>query len=150
MTSAVQQYPQNIYMLVAETSPLELGSYVLAESGDIQNAEIRIYNQKTGAYSYALTLIISSSEGGPALATSTAVTFDNTETGQATSYWLGAVCFTFTDYTLLAGQRYYFRLSYTGYTRSGDTTYMGVLCDWIEPIGLINTGGARIAIEVLQ
>jgi hypothetical protein len=97
-----------------------------------------------------MQLVLAASAGGTALCSSTAVTFSDTEIGQATSNWMGDLTFDMPSYTVLAGESYYARLLITGYTRSGNDTYLGVWCDWLEPVGLTNTAGARIAFGVAR
>lgn len=148
--SSVEQYPDYFYVLVADTSPLELGRYTGINTGDLQTAHLRIYNKNASSFSYGLSLIVSSSEGGPALATSETITFSDTAIGQTTANFLCDLTFTFTDFAVTTAETYYLRLALTGYTRTSNTTYLGVWCDWYEPLGTSNTGGARIQFGVMR
>lgn len=155
MTASVTEFPQNGYFLIADSTTLNLGGYELAETGDLKLGHLRVYNFKAPPFSYTMTLKVSTSVGGPALATSTAETFSDTAIGQMTSHFLTDLTFEFDgSYTLLAGEVYYFRLEITGYTRPArpneNTSYLGVWCDWLGFVGLSNTAGARIAIGVMQ
>lgn len=150
--SSIDNYPQNTYFLIADTTSLELGSHTGA-SGDLKLCHLRIYHKKSGAFSYTMQLVMSGSQGGTALASSTAVTFSDTAIGQTTDDWLGDITFDMPEYNLLAAETYFFRLEITGYSRPGtpleDTAYLGVWCDWLEPIGSSNTAAARIALGTL-
>lgn len=151
MSSAVEQYPQLGFFRVMDFTTAELGSYVLAESGDLKLAEMRVFSRATTLpFSYDLRLIVSSSAGGPELTSSDVVTFSDTVIGQTTADWLGEITFDFDGYSLLAGESYYFRMEAIGYVRNGDADYLSFSCDWLEPLGVTDTGGAKIAIGVLQ
>lgn len=150
---SVVQYPKLAYYLVAETSTVLLGSYEIPRDGDLQHAQIRVFHKKTGAYSYAMKLVLSASANGPALVESETVTFSDETTGQTTSDWLGEVFFTFPEYALVATETYFVRLVATGYARAArpneNTGYLAVGCDWLDPIGTDDTGGARMPIGAL-
>lgn len=148
--SAVDNYPSNAYFLIVDGTTIELGSYEFAATGDLKLANMRVYHKKTGAYSYTMQLILAASAGGTALCTSTAETFSDEVTGQITNDWLGDITFTLPNYTVLAGETYYARLAITGYTRTADVSYLGIGCDWLEPIGLTNTAAARIAFGAMR
>lgn len=145
--SGVEQYPQDAYYLVLDVAALQLGSYV-TNGGDLTSANLRFYHKKSGSFSYSLTLVGSASLSGPALFSSDVITFSDTAIGQTTDDFLCDVTFDFGGYNLLDGETYYFRLEHTGYTRSGDSSYLSVNCDWLEPIGTGNTGGARMPMGV--
>lgn len=152
MTTTVSQYPKRGYFLIANTTTLELGKFDNTTWGDLSICQLRVYHKKSGAYDYDMRLVASSSEGGPVLAASAWQEFSNTTTGQATNFWLGDLLFEFTDYKLVNAEEYYFRLEMTGYTRATrpnqDNFYLGVWCDWYEPVGSANKGGARLAFGV--
>lgn len=151
---SVQQYPQDSFYMVITGNPQSLGSYTVPADGDLITSLLRIYNKRTGAYSYTLKLEVSSTKDGVALASSDIVTFSNATTGQTTSDWLGEVQFTFSGYALKAGETYFYRLVTAGYTRLGrpleNNGYLAVNCDWLEPIGNSNTAGARMQIGANQ
>jgi hypothetical protein len=128
---------------------LQLGSYEIADvAGEINFALIRIYHKNASPYSYTMKLIFSATQNGHALCESSVETFSNATTGQTTADWLGDVCFSFNPYTLRSEETYFVRLVLTGYTRNQDTLYLGVLSDWLSPIGTGNTAGARMALGV--
>jgi hypothetical protein len=148
MTSSVEHYPQNSFFLVANGATTELGSFEIV-SGDLEIAHLRCFHKKSGAFSYGLTLVVSTSSGGPALATSDVFTFDNATTGQTTDNHLVDITFTFsTRYPMLTDETYFFRIESTGYTRDDDVSYLAYWCDWLEPIGPDNSGAARLALGV--
>lgn len=145
---SVEQYPDTGYFLIMSTTALELGSFTNI-SGDLRSAHLRVYHKYTGAYSYPMTLVVSSKTAGPALATSSVITFDNATTGQNTSDWFVDLYFDFDDYNMISSETYFFRLEASGYTRT-DSNYIGVWADWLEPVGTSNTGGARLVLGVMQ
>lgn len=146
--NSVEQYPQDGYYLVANGSSLEIGSYIIGD-GDLKTAHIRVYNKNASTFSYGLKLQISSREGGPVLAESEVITYADTD--YSATHQLVDFTFNFTEsYDLIAGETYFVRLAITGYTRDDDNIYLGVWCDWLEPIGTANTGGARIAFGVYK
>jgi hypothetical protein len=152
--STIDEYPQNGYFLVANGSGTELGSYSHADWGDIELATIRIFNRDVAVapFSYQLRLVISSKQGGPVLAASDWLTFSNDTTLQTTANWLGDVSFSFTDYALKGTETYFLRLESTGYARSEvpneNDLYLGVWCDWLQPLGTADTAAARVAFGV--
>ena len=145
--SAVEQYPRDAYYLVADTATLNLGSFVTT-GGDLALAELRIYHKNPLPFSYTMRLSVSSSFNGPQLFTSETVTVTDVITGQTTADWLGDIVFEFDEYSLYAGETYFFKLITTGYTRNDDLLYLSVNCDWLNPIGSINTAGARLPLGV--
>lgn len=145
--SSIEQYPQYGYYLVANTSTLELGSYVIGE-GDLKTAHMRVYNKNAGSFSYTLKLVISSKVGGPVLVESDVITFTDATVGG--THQLVDFTFSFPEYDLFAAETYFARLELTGYTRNEDTVYLGAWCDWLEPVGSSNTGAARIAFGVMK
>ena len=149
---SVQQYPKNTFYIVVTGNPQLLGSYSLPADGDLVLSNIRVYNKRTGPYTYTLKLEVSATPYGQPLVSSDVITFSNSTTGQTTSDWLGDVTFTFPNYALKATEDYYFRLVTAGYTRIArpleNTGYLAVNCDWLEPIGTSNVGGARMQIGV--
>ena len=150
--SNIEEYPKNSYYLVLNGSALELGSYELQADGDLSLAQLRVYHKKAGSYSYQMRLVVSSRAGGPVIVGSDWVTFSNDTTLQATSDWLGDVCFDFPAYKLSATENYFIRLELTGYSRPArpnqNTAYLAVWADWMQPVGIANTAGARIALGV--
>lgn len=148
MTSSVERYPDTGFFIIATSSSTPLGSFEMAE-GSLEHCELRCFNRRSGAYSYTLTLKISTTLGGPAVATSDAFTFDNATTGQTTTDHLVNIVMTFsTSYDLKAGETYFIRAETTGYTRDENVGYLGYWCDWFEPLGPGNTSAAKIAFGV--
>lgn len=152
MSTAVEQFPQTSWWLVANGNSLTLGSYEIPQDCDLNHAEVRIYNKNAAAYSYTLRLVVSASLNGPALVTSDPLVFNNANTGQIGSDWIGVAVFDFAQYSLKALETYYFRLSLTGYSRPArpneNTQYLAAGCDWLNPVGSANTGAGRIAMAV--
>jgi hypothetical protein len=150
--SSVSQYPSKAYFIICNTDSTELGSFDNTTWGDLSFCQIRVYHKQSAPYSHNMNLVISSKAGGPALATSTTQEFSNSTTGQATGFWLGNLVFSFTDYKLVDGEEYFLRLEVDGYSRAArpnqDDSYLGVWCDWYEPVGTTNTAGARAAFGV--
>ena len=151
MTS-VEQYPSTFYALVANGSSTEIGS-VSSTGGDLSTAHLRVYHKKSGTFSYNMYLKVSTSEGGPALATSDLLVFSNETIGQTTDDHLVDLTFTFSNkYTLTSGESYFFRVETTGYTRPArpleNTAYLSFTSNWFEPIGGTNSGGSRIVLGV--
>jgi hypothetical protein len=150
--SNIEAYPKNSYYLVVKGSALELGSYELPADGDLSLAQLRVYHKKTGSYSYQMRLVVSSRAGGPVIVASDWVTFSNGTTLQTTSDWLGDVCFDFPAYKLSATENYFVRMEVTGYARAPrpnqNTAYLAVWADWMQPVGITDTAGARIALGV--
>lgn len=149
---SIDFYPKNSYWLVAGGSTVQLGAYTNATWGDFALAQIRVFNKNSAAYSYQMRVVVSASVGGTALVASEYFTFDNAATGQTTADWLGDVTFDIAPYNFINTEIYYVRLEMTGYTRAarplGNTQYLAVWCDWMQPVGNTNTGAARIAIGV--
>jgi hypothetical protein len=141
-------------MLVADSSLTLLGSYEIPDNGDLSFATLRLYIKNPSAYSHAATLKIASSLGGSFIAQSDVVTLSNATTGQTTTDWLGEVVFSFDNYELKATETYYFYLSLGSYARPArpieNTQYIAIGCDWLEPVGTADSGGARIAMGVYQ
>lgn len=150
--TTVSQHPKYGYFLIANTETLELGKFDNATWGDLSICQLRVYHKQSSPYDYDMRLVAAASEGGTALASSSWQEFSNTTTGQTTGYWLGDLLFEFTDYKLVDGEEYYFRLEIDNYVRPArpnqDDSYLGVWCDWLEPVGSGNTGGARLAFGV--
>jgi len=146
---SVVQFPKNSWYLVVETANQYLGSYETT-GGDLGACHLRIFNKRAGAYSYTLKLVVRGSETGVALTESEVIQFNNVDNAQLTTDWLGEVLFTFPHYNLISGETYHFSLVSTGYSRLGrpleNTGYMAVNCDWLEPIGIADTAGARMQI----
>jgi hypothetical protein len=149
---SIDFYPKNSYWLVAGGSTVQLGAYTNATWGDFALAQIRVYNKNVSAYSYQIRIVVSASLNGTSLAASEYFTFSNASTGQTTSEWLGDVTFDIAPYNFINTEVYYARLELIGYTRAarplGDTQYLAVWCDWMQPLGTNNTGAARIAMGV--
>ena len=149
MSSSVEQYPDTGYFIIMSTTSLELGSYTNI-SGYLRSGHLRVFHKNPNPFTYSMTLVLSSKVGGPALSTSTAIDFSDTSTGQNSTDWLIDLYFEFDDYNLISSETYFFRLEASGYSRSEDSVYLGVWADWLEPVGTSNTGGARLAIGVMQ
>lgn len=150
--STIEEYPKYSYFLVANGSSLELGSYEPASDGDLSIAQLRIFHKCLVSFDYNLRLVVSSRQFGPVLVASDWLEFSNETTGQTSSDWLGDIVFDFPSYKLSAGEIYYVRIEITGYSRpvrpNQNTAYLSVWTDWLQPIGLSNTAGARIALGV--
>jgi len=147
--SSVEQYPDLGYFLIVDSSTLQLGSYT-GLSGILNTAHLRVYNKNASSFTYTLQLKVSTSEGGYAVASSNIETFSSTAVGQTSTDWLFDLTFTFSGYEFLSTETYYLSLVTTGYTKNANTTYMGVWCDWLEPIGPDDSAAARIAFGVLR
>lgn len=150
--STVDQYPSLAYVIVANGSSTELGSFV-SDGGDLNLMHMRFYHKKVGAFSYTIKLVVSGSQGGPALVESDVVSFDNAAIGQTTDDHLVDMTFVFSDkYNLLDNETYYLRAETTGYTRPArpleNTAYLSAVCNWYEPIGGSNSSGVKVAIGV--
>lgn len=147
--SSVEQYPDTGYFLIADTSTTQLGSYT-GLSGTLKTAHLRVYNRNSSAFTYTLKLEISTSATGPTLASSDVLAFDDVSLGQTSGHWLFDLTFSFDGYDLLSTETYYVRLITTGYARVANDTYLGVWCDWLEPVNAANSAAARIAFGVEQ
>lgn len=147
--SSVEQYPDLGYFLIVDSSTLELGSYT-GLSGILNTAHLRVYNKNASSFTYTLQLKVSTSEGGYAVASSNVETFSSAAVGQTSTDWLFDLTFTFSGYEFLSTETYYLSLVTTGYTKDANTTYMGVWCDWLEPLGPDDSAAARIAFGVLR
>jgi len=143
------QYPKNQYFLISDGGSTNLGSFTSLE-GWLKLFQLRILNKNASPYSYQLRIVFSASEGGAAIASTEWETFSNSETGQVGACWLGDVCFDVEEYRLNPDVELYARLETTGYTLNGTTVYLGVWCDWIEPIGSNNSAAARMTMGTLQ
>jgi len=150
--SNIEAYPKNTYYLVASGAATELGSYELAADGALSLAQLRVYHKTLTTFSYQIRIVVSSKAGGPVLVASDWVEFSNETTGQTTSDWLGDITFDLPEYNLFAGETYFVRVETTGYTRptrpAQNTAYLAYWADWMQPVGLGNTGGARLALGV--
>lgn len=146
---SVLQYPKTQYYIVLNTATQELGNFTGA-SGDLNLANIRVFNVKTGAYSYQLRLVFHYGQTGTEFFSTDWETFSNTVTGQTTAYWMGDLCFDVGNVRLNSAVKTYVRLETSGYTRNNNDTYLGVWCDWMEPIGNTSTGAARMTLGVLN
>lgn len=152
----ILQYPEFGYFHIITGASTELGIYELPITGDLNLAHLRVFHKNSNPFSYQMRLVISQRNGGPALATSEWETFNNETTGQNAEYWLGDLTFTFKDYALKQNDSYYIKIETTGYTRISNTVYIGVWADWgfgdntIVPVGIADSGGARIALGVKQ
>ena len=140
-------YPQDAYFNIINSNSTELGSYELPQRGDLSLAHLRVFHRNPNSFSYQMRLVLAGRTGGPTLAVSNWETFSNETTGQTGNFWLGDLTFTFEDYSLIEDP-VYIRLENTGYLRSGNNLYLGVWLDWMQPVGITNTGGARIALGV--
>lgn len=153
---SILQYPELGYFHIASSDTLELGKYELSVSGDLALAHLRILNRNANTFNYQLRLVLSQRLSGPALAVSNWEIFNNEILGQDSEFWMGDLTFTFEDYSVKENDPYYLRLESTGYTRSGESVYMGVWADWgfgdetIVPVGVADSGGARVALGVKQ
>lgn len=153
---SIFQYPDLGYFNIVNLNSAELGVYELPSNGDLSIANLRVYHKKAGAFSYQMRLVISQRQEGPALATSNWETFDNLTIGQTGTHWLGDLTFTFPDYAIKGSDTYCIRLETSGYTRLGTDVYLGVWLDWgfgkswVAPVGVSDSGGARIAFGVKQ
>jgi hypothetical protein len=150
---SIQEIPDTGYFLIANISSLDLGSYQIPVNCDVKLAYLRVLNVCTSSFSYTLKLVLAGSVSGSILASSEVV-LDTTTTGQSSGAALWDLTFDFTPYALKATETYYARLELTGYTRAAlpneMSTYLGVWCDWYNPVGGSNTGGARIVWGALQ
>jgi len=150
--SNIEAYPKDSYYIVASGSATELGSYVLAADGALALAQLRVYHKCLTTFSYQMRIVVSSKEGDPVLVASDWVEFSNDTTGQTTNDWLGDITFDLPEYNLFAGETYFIRVETTGYTRptrpAQNTAYLAYWADWMQPVGVGNTGGARLAMGV--
>lgn len=153
---SIFQYPDLGYFTMLTTANVELGIYKFVQAGDLSIANLRVYHRNPNPFSYQLRLVLSQRKKGPALIASNWEEFSNETIGQNAAHWLGDLTFTFPDYSLRINDDYYIRLESTGYTRSGNTTYLGVWANWgfgkswIPSVGSADSGGARIALGVKQ
>lgn len=149
---SILQYPKIQYHLVANDTVTNLGSIDLPADGNLRTMTIRVHNRKVGAYTYLMKLRIATREGGYVLAESDQEIFSDSVTGQLTSDWLGNLTFTFNHYPISAALPVHVSLEMSGYARPAtpnqDTEYLGVWCDWLEPIGNSNTAAARMILGV--
>jgi hypothetical protein len=149
---SIEFYPKNSYFLLIENFKTKLGYYVNSNWGDLSIAHMRVFHKNTDPYEYNLRLVISPYEGGPTIHASDWFKFSNDVTGQQSSDWLGDIIFTFPEYPLINSsiipQGYFISMETEFYTPDGLNNYLGVWCDWMQPVGNTNTAGARIAIGV--
>ena len=144
----IEQYPKEGYFMMISSSQTPLGSYDLVNSGDLSIAHVRIYHRNPNPFSYQLRLVLSAKALGPAVCSSDWETFSNESIGQIGEFWIGDLTFRFTDYPLNASDVYHIRLETQNYTRLNDDRYLGIWLDWLQPVGVTDTAGARIALGV--
>lgn len=141
----ITQFPKRQYFILATSSSTELGGFTLPSDGDLSQVATKIFHKTNTTFSYTLTLQIAATVGGTALASSDAITFSTATASQsAGTCWFGNVNFTFDEYKLFSGETYYARLVTTGYTRTGQDIYLGINCDWLDPVNGNNSAAARI------
>lgn len=145
---SILQYPKKGYFNIINSASAELGTYVIQNDGDLSLAHVRVYHKNPNQFNYQIRLVIAQREGGPALAVSNWEAFNNASIGQTDTHWLGDLTFTFEDYALKSSDSYAVRLESIGYTRTSNSIYMGVWMDWAYPVGIDNSGGARVALGV--
>mgnify|MGYP007100102496 CR=1 FL=1 len=146
--SAIDEYPMYAYYNYLTGSSLELGSF--KDSGILGLFNIRVIHKNASPYSYQLRVVFSDREGGPELASTDWETFSNSSTGQSASFWMGHLTFTPQYYQLNPDIYTYARLESTGYTYAAGTTYLATWCDWLEPIGAVNSGAAKMVVGVYR
>lgn len=148
---SVLQYPQYQYFIIAAIGGANLGRFKSVD-GLLGLAQIRMYIKNPNPYSHQARLVFSSQQGGTAIVTSDWETISNATTGQTGTDWLGDIVFDIDHYRLNPLADLHVRLQLTGYTRpdypNQDDRYIGVWCDWTEPVGIANTAGARLSMGV--
>lgn len=142
------QYPYEAYFNIVASNLTELGSYIIPQDGDLALGHLRVIHKNSDPFSYQMRLLVTQKEKGATLVASNWETFSNEVANQTSEFWMGDLTFTFPDYAFKGNDGVYIRIEISGYTRINNSKYLGVWCDWWQPIGLSNTGGARIALGV--
>jgi hypothetical protein len=144
----IEQYPKEGYFIMVSSAKTELGNYDFVNDGDLSIANLRVYHRNPNPFSYQLRLVLSGNVLGEAVCASDWEVFSDTVINQTGEFWLGDLTFKFNDYPVNAQDSYFIRLETQNYTRLNDDRYLGVWVDWLQPVGVTNTGAARIALGV--
>jgi hypothetical protein len=144
----IELYPRNAYFIVIEAIKSNLGKYYNDTWGDLNMVHMRVYNKVTVPYEYNLRLVLSSYENGAPIHSSDWFKFSNDVTGQVGNDWLGDIIFTFPEYPMTNQLDYFLSMETQFYNPDSVETYLAVWCDWMQPVGIENTAGARAAIGV--
>lgn len=153
---AFTQFPHQQYFRILETDTTTgIGYFNLSEATELQHMMLTVFIRGTIATPFtarirvyptgALTTPIFSSS----YATFSAATLEPAYVNN----WFGNVYFDFSGNPLNPNLDYHFAIQTSGYTRNGDSFYLGVNLDWYSPVNnqlSASDAGARIRILGLK
>lgn len=156
---AFLQFPKEQYFRIVNTGEeAKLGYFNLGAGTEIKFIMLTLYQQGVIASPYQIRLNLYGNETlTDAIVTSEWVTLsaatlldgnDTTGTPYA-SNWFGNVYVPFSGNPLNPNVNYFMTLETSGYTRVGDTSYLGVNLDWYSPTNNAlspTEAGGRVAI----
>lgn len=156
---AFLQFPREQYFRIVETGEqAKLGYFTTTVKTELQYMMLTLYQQGLIVTPYQIrmkiygndTLVSPIITSNWATISATTLLVGNDTTGTAyTTNWLGNVYMTFPGNPINSGIAYYWTLETSGYTRIGDTFYLGVNLDWYSTTNAQvspTEAGARAAI----
>lgn len=130
----LRKFPSKLYCKVFGTGEtVSPGGFTLAQAQQLQYVRLLIYKHGACAGTEQFRLKVYADSALTKLVTTSAwssFASDDASAIRAASYWLGFLRFDFAKEWLPASQAFYLALESTGYTRNGNTFYVGGILDW--------------------
>lgn len=150
---AFTQFPHQQYFVICDniSAVTKLGYYNLSDATELKYIMATIFQRGVIVTPYQVRLNIYGNAlyETPLFSSSWATISSSTLEPAYSSNWLGNIYFDFAGQPLNANANYYMAIETSGYTRSGDTFYLGVNLDWYSPVNDAispTEAGARIRI----
>lgn len=123
------QFPSPFFIIAADSNEtIKLGSFQNDENIELTNILIPIYKHGTAGGSESMTAKIYADSNYSVLLASSDAFLLSAVTG-LTTYWIGNLRFDFSNYQINNQQTYYLGLSFSNYTRSADSYFIGAVMD---------------------
>lgn len=145
------QFPKQQYFRALESdTTTSLGYFILQDSTEIKHVMLTIFVRGLIASPFDIRFkIYGSDEAETAIITSEWAELSVASLGNYTQNYIGNIYLDFAGESLNMSNTYYMRVETDGYTRVGDSFYLGINLDWYNPVNTQltpNEAGARVRI----
>jgi hypothetical protein len=149
---AFTQFPHQQYFRSLNTDTnTRMGYFNLQDGTELKNMMLTIIQIGTIATPYTLRMNIYGNDtlASPIITSDWAIISQTTLEPTPTGYWIGNIYLDFQGNPLNPNVDYYMTAETSGYTRVGDSFYLGINLDWYSPVNTqlsATQAGARFRI----
>lgn len=161
---AFKQFPKDQYFRTLNTDQItRIGYFNVAEAIELKHFMLTIFQRGVivTPYQFRMHIYGNDLQESPIFSSDwaemSAATLQNNDTEPPVPYvnnWLGTIYLDFNGYSLNPNVNYYMSVETSGYTRIGDSFYVGVNLDWYSEVNNQLDGpdeaGARIRVLGLK